>query len=181
MNYIKLLNNRKLFFFIFFLLIINITFSQKRRNNKEEIPKRPPIYFETHIVPNDSLFTCFISFRIPYNNLLFVRENGSFKSELSITYEIFINNEFNSRVFDRKTISITEYDKTTDSKLFLEGITSFNIEDGEYRISPAILLGNTDIEFKSKPLRLIVDSTQASKPLVVYNGSSCAKLIGSSL
>lgn len=172
MNYIKLLNNRKLFFFIFFLLFINIIFSQ-RRKDKEELSKRPPIYFETHIVPNDSLFTCFISFKIPYNNLLFVRENGNFKSELSITYEIFKNNEFNSRVFDRKTISITEYKSTTDAKLFLEGITSFNIKEGEYRILPAILLGNTDIELKSKPLKLKIDSVQISRPLVVQNGANC--------
>jgi len=172
LNFTKLLNNRKLLFFIFFLLFLNVLFAQ-RRKDREELSKRPPIYFETHIVPNDSLFTCFISFKIPYNNLLFVKENGSFKSELSITYEILKNKKFFSRKFDKKTISIHEYERTKEAKLFLEGVASFSIEAGDYRIHPAILIGNTDIDFKSKPLRLLVDSNQVSRPLVVYSGASC--------
>lgn len=172
MNFIKRLNNKKIFFFIFFLLFLNILFSQGRKDY-EELLKKPPIYFETHLVPNDSLFTCFISFKIPYNNLLFVRESGYFKSELSITYEIYKNKEFISRVYDKKSISITDYEKTNDAKLFLEGLTSFKLEEGEYRISPSILLGNTDIEIKNKPLKLLVDSTQISRPIVVSKGNIC--------
>jgi len=172
LNLIKLLNYRKLLFFIFFLLFFNILFSQKR-NDKDNLSIRPPIYFETHIVPNDSLYTCFISFKIPYNHLLFVRENGSFKSELSITYEIFKNKKFISRIFDKKTISISKYERTNDTKSFVEGITSFNISEGEYRILPSILLGNTDIDLKGMPVKLLVDSTQVDRPLVVYNASSC--------
>lgn len=172
MNYIKLIKNQKLFIFIFFLLFINTIFSQ-RRNNKEELPQKPPIYFETHVVPNDSVYTCFVSFKIPYSNLLFVKENGSFKSEIAITYKLLKDKKFYSRKVDKKTISITEYERTKDSKLFLEGITSFNIEEGEYRISPSILLGNTDIDFKSMPLKLSVDATHVSKPFVVYDGASC--------
>lgn len=147
-------------------------FSQGRGDH-EDLSKREPIYFETHLVPNDSLFTCYISFKIPYSNLLFVRENGSFKSGLSITYEIFENDKFISRVYDKKTISIAEYEKTNDEKLFVEGITSFKLGEGEYRLAPSILLGNTDFEIKNRPFELLVDSSQLSRPLVVSNNRNC--------
>ncbi len=172
MKFIKLIKNRKLLILILFILFLNTLFPQRRKSH-EELPKRQPIYFETHIVPKDSSFICFISFKIPFNNLLFVRERGSFKSELSVTYEIFENNKFISRMFDKKTISIDEYEKTDNTDLFLEGITSFKLGEGEYKIKPSILLGNTDIEIKNRPLKLLVDSTQISKPLVVSNKSYC--------
>lgn len=149
-----------------------MVFSQNR-NNSEELPKRQPIYFETHLVPNDSLYICFISFKIPYNNLLFVRDNGNFKSGLSIAYEIFEKDIFISRVYDLKTVSISDYEKTSDPKLFVEGITSFEIREGNYRISPSILLNNTDIDIKGKPLKIIVDSSQIHRPIVVSNNNNC--------
>ncbi|MCF6268205.1 MAG: GWxTD domain-containing protein [Melioribacteraceae bacterium] len=175
MNFIKQLKpikSKEILFFICILLSFNILFAQKRIAHKA-LSKRPPIYFETHLIPSSSLFTCFISFKIPYNNLLFVREGAKFNSELTITYEIFEGDKFISRKFNRKTISIAEYEKTDAEDLFLEGITNFKLSEGEYRILPSILLGNTDIEIKNMSLNLLVDSSQIMKPIVISNSSNC--------
>jgi GWxTD domain-containing protein len=173
LNIIKILNYRKLVIIILAFLFVAFSTPQKRKQYKKELPKKSPIYFETHIIPNDSIYTCFISFKIPFNNLLFIRDSGRFKSGVNISYEIFENDKYYSRVFDEKTISISSYETTIDNKYFLEGITSFEIRNGEYKISPSIRLDNTDIEFKSKPLLFSVDSTKINEPIVVSSESVC--------
>ncbi len=173
MDISKILNYKKLFILILFFLFLTNLFPQKRKRLKE-LPRKSPIYFETHITTNDSsAYTCFISFKISYNNLLFIKRGGKFQSGISISYEISKDGKYSTRVFDKKTFSVLDYKTTVDSKLFLEGVTSFKVRKGEIKIAPSIQLANTDIEFKSKPLKLVIDSVQISEPIVIYENLVC--------
>ena len=162
----------KLSVFIFFILILGFLYPQKRKHREIPLHKQP-IYFETHIVPSDSLFRCFFSFKIPYANLLFIRDNNGFKSGVSITYEVFKKEEFISRIFDQKSVNIHDYELTKRNDLFLEGVISFKLKKGNYRVVPSLLLENTDIEITGNTFDLLVDSIQINRPIVISNESRC--------
>jgi len=154
------------------LFILTSLSAQQRDHQREMMPKS--IYFETHIFPKDSLYQCFILYKIPLNNLVFVKESDHFKSEIIVSMEVMQGEELIERIDDKRSIIINDYESTKSDKIFEEGLLDLVLSEGDYVFLPIVELGNTDIQFKQKPLKVEIDSSQISLPIIVYdNPADC--------
>ncbi len=164
--------NKTVIIFLLTILFTSILFPQKRREYRK-VPSKRPIYFETHIFPNDSSFTCNLSYKISYNNLLFVKEDSHYSSGYSVTFEIYDEEDFVKRVIGNGEVITQTYSNTISDNIYHEGLIHFDIIEGDFEIKPSIILNNTAIEAKIKPFKLIVDSAQIYKPYFVGKIELC--------
>ncbi|MBU0475203.1 MAG: GWxTD domain-containing protein [Bacteroidetes bacterium] len=139
----------------------------QKRKERNEIPHKLPLYIETHIFPSDSLFTCLISYKIPFSNILFIKENTQYTSGYTISFELYINENLYKRIYSSSEVSTDNYSETLSENIYSEGFVAFEITEGNFQIRPSIIINNTDIEARIKPIELIVDSTQIYKPFFV--------------
>lgn len=154
------------------VLTLNMLFAQKGR--KENIPQQTSVvYIETHIFPTDSTSTCYLSYRIPFSNLLFVKEGNLYTSGYRLSFEVYKNKKFIKRFFAKNKVLTEKYSNTLSHKLYNNGVTSFDISKGNFLIKPVLSLNNTGIEVEIKPIELRVDSTQVCQPIFVKNTTQC--------
>ena len=155
--------------FTLLLTIFILTSLSAQSHERQRKMMRKSIYFETHIFPKDSLFQCFILYKIPLNNLVFVKESDHFKSEIIVSMEVMQGEDLIERIVDKRSIIINDYESTKSSKLFEEGMLDIVIAEGEYVFLPIVELGNTEIQYKQNPLKVEIDSSQIRLPIIVYD------------
>lgn len=126
-----------------------------------------PVGIETHVVPSDTLFTCFISFKVALNNLVFVREQSQYKSGMTLGIDIVQDGKIVDRVIKKSKTYVDSYDLTKSENLFLQDVTSIQLPKGKYIFNPLASLENTDIDAKLRPLDIVIDSTQLSYPIPI--------------
>jgi len=159
--------SKKFTLIIFFLVIVSLSAQHKGRGERDEsFPS--PVSIETHLIPSDSLFICFISFKIAFRNLVFLKENGIFKSKISLAVEVEVNDEVIDRVIKKSNAFVEDYELTKSNDLFLQDITSITLPKGNYTLNPFVTIENTEIEAKLRPLKINADSANLSYPIVVY-------------
>lgn len=136
----------------------------------QDIKHRLPIFFDYIVIPQETTNECIISYKIPFNQLLFVKDKTLFKSGVSINFEIK-NGDFIKRVYDEREIFTSKYKNTQSSILFLEGIVKTNLKEGTYKITPTIELHNTNIssELLESELRVKKEDENFIKPFVITN------------
>ncbi len=164
MNNIKIYRFILILFLVLFLLNSSVA---QRGKGENQIQKKRPFYIETHLFQNDSTFTCYISYKIPLNNLLFVKEDNYYSSGYSVNFEFYKDDKFIKRAFGNGDVVTNSYSNSISEKIFHEGVIYIDISEGKYLIKPSVKLNNTDIEARIKPIELIVDTMQIYKPIFV--------------
>lgn len=166
---------RKSFFYVLLLitgLCNNFLYSQPQLNNPQI---KNLIFVERNILPRGDSLECIVSYRIPYSELVFVK-NGSF-FECNVNFECEVKQ--NSKIVNRKSSSsivITEnYEKSRDSEKYLEGFVSFQLNQDNHYLFPNLQISNIErrIELDSIsifPKRLVKDNF--IQPISVLKGES---------
>lgn len=134
-----------------------------------------PIYIEAHIVPSDSFNTCYISYKVPYSNLVFIKDVNTFGGGLVFRIEATGQEGVLARESTHDELNLLNYDETNNPDKYLEGILSFKLESDEATINPLIELENTD---RQVPLRPFKVETDKQEPLVVKANSTCENSLG---
>lgn len=135
-------------------------------------PQFRPIHFEHHTFNYGSYNICFISYKISYNNLIFVKQNSHYSAGISINFEA--TQEGSDKIVrdsEVRSVSVEDYMKTNSDSEYLDGIISLNLEAGKYKITPKIVLENTNQPYKLKPFYVKVEEEIIKKPLVVFDHS----------
>jgi GWxTD domain-containing protein len=157
---------------IYFIGLSAQLIAQKQLHD-EPINDRTPIYFESHISLIDSIFNCNVFYRIPYDNLVFTQANSLYSSGFGITIEIYEGEKFVKRVFSYNKVKSNNYNETTNAQIYKQGILSFQLRAGNYKLKPSLILDNTELEIYTRAMDLHVDSTQIYKPIyVAFNEST---------
>lgn len=156
---IKLLN-------VFLILVLFLSFA-----NVNSQPRPKPIFIETNIIPNGNDYNCYVSYRIPFNNLVFVKNNGNYKSGLTFTVEAFADDKIVGRETSIEKIASIEYEKTESPNNYLEGIVKLNFSEGKYKFNPIVNLENTEstIKLKSFDVNIDQDSLSILNPISFFN------------
>jgi GWxTD domain-containing protein len=161
---------RKFFFFLLLLIVGDVTnflYSQPQFVNS---PKKNQILIEKNILPKGDSIVCFISYRIPYSELIFIKNDNNF--ECNVRFECEVRRNY--KVVNRKSISskvIAEnYENSRDPDKYLEGFVSCILEQDNHILMPNLFISNTDksIEFDSisiYPKRLIKENF--CQPIIV--------------
>lgn len=154
---------KKLFFFVV-IFFCSLLFSQN-------IKQRLPFFFNYIVVPQEQGNKCIISYKIPFNRLVFVKDQNSFKTGVSISFEIKKDSMI-ERAFDERVFYTDNYENTLSPNLFLEGIVKTNLEEGKYKIIPSIELHHTNISAPLGEAVIIVEKDESTflKPFVVKKG-----------
>ncbi len=92
---------RKLFLYI--ILYSGLVNAQDRTS---------PIFIEHNSIIADSQKVEIISYRIPFNNLLFVKGVEQYTSSFTITFELYKEEEFILREIVKKNLSTVKYEET---------------------------------------------------------------------
>ena len=165
--------NKKITLIIYFLIIISLSAQHKGRRRGGDAAAFPsPVSIETHLIPSDSLFTCFITFKVAFRNLVFIKKNGNFESEISLAIEVINDDEIVDRVIKKSNALADKYELTKSDKYFLQDVTSIILPKGNYIFNPVVSIENTDIEVKLRPLDITVDSTELSYPIAVHKNKT---------
>jgi len=142
---------------IFFISIVFSTFIFAQK-------ERQPLFFESHVFPNDSSsYKCYILFKIPYDQLVFTREGDFYTGGVNLNYEILVEDEIYKRVTSSKSIQVDDYEATHSPNMYLQGITSFNLEPGNYKVLPSVNLQNTRREIALRKYSLNINIEKSEK------------------
>ncbi|MEJ5350002.1 MAG: GWxTD domain-containing protein [Melioribacteraceae bacterium] len=104
------------------------------------------IHLEKNILPSKNCCLIFISYKIPYSNLVFVKKEEKFFSGLEIEFNLFERGKIINRKTVSKNVFVENYNDTKSNENYLEGFTFFNIEKDNYTILPILNLLNTNNE-----------------------------------
>lgn len=164
------------YFIVFFSFVIILN-SQPRRDNKLHSNSKP-IYVESHVVQSDTNNKCYVSFRVPYSNLVFIKDDLNFTSGIVFRVEVTGKDRVLTREFTHDKVTVNNYESTNRNDLFLEGILSFTLSESEVTVNPLVSLDNTQ---RQVPLRPFKVEKNSNSPIVVRNNSNCGNSLGYSL
>lgn len=162
-------------YIIFFLLLLeSAVFSQRGFDRGEgrrpELNLRKPVLIESHVIPADTSNICYFTYKIPFNNILFVKDGNNFTGAISLKFEVHKDEEYIKSELVNNKISVNDYDLTNSDSDYLEGILSINLSAGKYVIKPTLKLENLnkDIMLRPFPLEITDDSLNVFEPIPVY-------------
>ncbi|MBI9072809.1 MAG: GWxTD domain-containing protein [Melioribacteraceae bacterium] len=169
-------------FILAIILILNVGLVAQVQYN--------PIKIEHHIFNRGEKSDCYIVYKIPYKNLVFMKKGKSYFGGVNLTFEAkLMKKDSDVIIRDTKEISINieSYDDTKSDKKYLEGLSKLELDSGKYSILPSFVLLNTKESYKLSPFNvdaaankiimtpIIVesktDSANGGYKLVNYNGS----------
>jgi len=154
------------------LLLVPMMFAQQPAHRPELLQQfKIPFFVEVHIIPDDSLNTIYYDYRIPYNQLTFVKDGDKYKAALSVALEVFdTTGQFISRQMKQRNIVADSFSETNSPDYFCEGVLLFHLPNDEYKFIPVINDVQSGQEVKLEPLRvnkLKSDSSLFLDPIVL--------------
>jgi len=126
---------------LFTFLLVNLS-SQPR---EKAIPSsRSSIQLEKNIIFNDSSSICYLSYRIPYSSLVFVKDDDKYSGGLTLDFEIKRDDKIVDRKSSSKSVVTDSYEGTLSEENFIEGVISLDVSKNDYVIKPFLTVTNTD-------------------------------------
>jgi len=123
---------RKLIFFLFVLFNV-LGYAQLGGKNT---------YTDAIFLPTGTNIHCIISYRISYDQLVFVKKNSDFHASLRISAEVFDSTDKSIlREIKKENLALKSYELTTREDLFIQGFLELDVPAINFKIKP----GYTDI------------------------------------
>lgn len=135
------------------------------------------IQIEKNILPSDSGFVCYISYRIPYRSLIFIKNGNGFHAGLTLSFDFKSEGKVVCRKSTSNSVTIASYDSTNSADDYLQGFIEFKCDSKELIAYPYLSINNSDRNFDLDSIK--IDVTKLSKqrvlpPVIVkQNGTSC--------
>jgi GWxTD domain-containing protein len=146
------------------IIFTTLTLSQNYSNptDQTDSPNSRYLFSEVNLFPaaNDTWVFNY-SFRIPYNHLVFVKDDNSYDAGFTLAVEITDSlGNFVDRQIKEDKIKAINYRETDSDVLSYQGFLSFHLPKGNYTFLPLI----TDINSRSElKLKKIIISTLTDK------------------
>ena len=71
--------------------------------------RNPIIFIETHVLPNDTLLDCYISYKISNKNLVFVKSDSVYTGGIDFFLEIEKDDQVIGRESSKREIELRDY------------------------------------------------------------------------
>ncbi len=131
------------------------------------------LYSETHIVRNDSSFTLFYVYRIPYDRFVFVKDGNKYSAGFRISIEVTDSaSNHVTRQIDEENISANNFDETNSDKIYFEGVIRLNLPEGRFKLMPEVTDLNSNRDLKLHDLQINLDKLRKLnflQPLIVQH------------
>lgn len=132
------------------------------------------IFIEHNSIISDSNQIEILSYKVPLNNLLFIKNNGFYSTSFSLVLEIYKNEVFVLREIVKPSFSVSSYEETLSKDKYYENFIEFQLEEGKYTLKSNFSIDETEIEIRVPSKSIIVDNLIKSKflpPVVVSENS----------
>ena len=149
------------------LLLFPSLFAQPTR--REELPVVQSMFHsETIIIPDvNKNLNLFYTYKIPYNRLVFERDNGEYSAGLRVLVEV---SDSSADLIDRDIkdteLSVNNFEATNERGLFLQDFLKFNLSAGRYTLRTTITDLNSQNELKLEPA--VIDLIKADEEMVLH-------------
>jgi len=162
---------------LLFLLILTVP-AQRRM---DRMPPFPPelIYSDIVYIPSDSGIAVYLTYRIPYNRLLFEKEGENFLAQYRFVLEIFRDStQFVKREIKESKVISETFDKTDSENTYEEGFIKLSLNVGEYKLIPLFTDLKTNREMRLKTGTIKVNNkSKYYQPIVTTKDTSCSNFI----
>jgi GWxTD domain-containing protein len=132
--------------------------------------KTKDVYFEVINSVESPEANCYITFKTPFNQLVFVKENSNFASRFTITVEAKDSLTKNvTRGSVEKRVSVDNYEQTTRKDLYIQGLIKLLLPAGKYQILPQLTDENSNEEYGLPELNVVIPQNKDSliNPVVI--------------
>ena len=140
---------------------------------------RTGICVETNFTPSDTGYVCFISYRVPYDNLIFVKNGDRFSGGVTLDFELINGGQFVKRQTSSQNVFVNSYDSTLSSTDYLQGVLSIIIGKKDYVLNPFASLTNGERNIHLDSIKINqkeISQNNVLQPIVVvHDGASCSK------
>lgn len=170
---------KKLIIVLFIVLSVQI-FSQPnhfRRQNFRDLPFSKLIYTQVLVFPEDSTSTINYLYKIPYRNVVFLKNGEGYNAEIRVDIEVTdTNSNFVKREIKDWKIKAASFEQTISSEIYAEGLVKLKLPEGSYYVQPIVTDQNSQKEFQLKEERLDVNGKKEIEPLIINsNKISCER------
>ena len=157
---------------IFFYLIVLTSLAEAQPDfkiNREIIQSGNFFNAEIHTFPGQNGYEVYYSYKIPFSQLFFQKQNGTFLGGLKVNLEVKSDDGgFIKREFDERKIIVNNFEETNSRDLFLSGIIHLTLSPSNYKVNTVIIDLTSKRERKLPPNDLkINDSLNILDPIVV--------------
>ncbi len=152
---------RKIFLFCF---ITSIIVAQ----NKNKIPN----YIEHNSVLGSTSQVEYLTYRIPYKALLFTKDKKQYKSEFTISIELYKEKAFQKREINNYEVLASNYENTNSENRYFQDIIQLNLKPGNYMFNYSISISKANYNIKLQPLSIKIPELKKEKvfpPIIVDN------------
>jgi GWxTD domain-containing protein len=157
------------------LIIGALTFAQNRSISSENPNPRnfQFLYSEINALPDiNNNWIYYYTFRIPYNHLVFVKNDKVYNASFSLVVEVTdtVGNFIDRQIKD-DNIRVNSYEATGSDLLFYQGILTFRLPKKNYNFLPLITDINSRDELKLKKIEILTgtEKYQNLLPPIVVN------------
>ncbi len=141
----------------------------------QEKEKSIPVFLEHHsILVNDSQKEI-LTYRIPYDILLFTKLNESYEAKFSLSVEFYDSTLFILREIKSSTVTTNDYELTKKNSVYYQDIIEFDMIPGKYNLNANLLIEGVDGQFELPPYKINVEnlvSKKVSPPFFVEKNHS---------
>jgi GWxTD domain-containing protein len=158
--------------FVILLLVTTSVLAQFPGQRRENILRnRIPFFSEVHIIPSDSVNIIDYVYKIPYNQLTFIKDDNEYQAALSLAVEVQdTSGQFIYRQIKQTSVSVKSFEETNSADNYCEDYMVFHLPNNEYNFLPVI----TDVQSgqeirleKKKVMKIRKDSTEMLEPIVL--------------
>ncbi len=143
---------------LLFLIAFAVSFGQ---------PLHKQIYIQTVIIPGDSVSSVYFLCKIPYQNLVFLKDDNKYTAGFRLYLEITdTNSNFVRREIKDWGLESSLFKETDSPEIFAEGLIEIKLPEGSYNILPIITDKNAK-EIKLEKVRVDVSDKKYIEPLIV--------------
>lgn len=178
------------YIFILFFVSAAVIFPQReilKGDGKRLEPNlHKAVLIEPHIIPSDSIFKCYFSYKIPFNNFLFLKDGDNFTGGISLKLEVHNDKSYLKSQTVNKKITVGSYELTNSDTDYLEGLVVIELNEGSYTVKPSLTIDNLNKDIFIPPIPIEVKSYGPSyflNPVVInkdkfnYNGQNYYRLV----
>jgi GWxTD domain-containing protein len=153
------------------LLLFSSLIAQPSR--REGLPViQQPFQSETIVIGGiEDNLNFFYTYKIPYNRLVFERDNGEYSAGFRVLVEITDSeSNFIDRDIKDTYLKVDDFEATNEQELFLQDFLNFEVPEGEFNIKTTITDLNSQNELKLEPEKVNlngIDTNVVLHPLVI--------------
>lgn len=161
-----------------FLLLLTIQSFNIAQPTREREGNTGRSLFEINLLPANDSIDCYISFNIPYERLIFIRNDEMFSGGVQFFFDIKLNNKIDQRKSYTKIVRVSSYEETQSKGKFIEGLINIRLANKDYVVQPSLIVENTNQTINLDSLTLNFSRTFQNiffQPIVIEKlNNTCA-------